>query len=76
METSGAIEFWVSDKGRIRLFTVVEADKSKAQRILHHRFPDLEFATWQPLPSGLVDALKLPAGEVLEWAPHNRWSAR
>jgi len=76
METSGGVEFWVNDKGRIRLFTVVEPDKRKAQQILHRRYPDLEFATWQPLPSGLMNVLKLAAGEVLEWAPHNQWTAR
>jgi hypothetical protein len=76
MDTSSGTEFWVNDKGRIRLFTVVEADKTKAQQILHRRFPGIEFATWQPLPSGLITMLKLPAGEVLEWTPHNQWSAR
>ncbi len=76
MDTSGGIEFWVYDRGRVRLFTVVEVDKKKAQQILHRRFPGLEFTTWQPLPSGLITMLKLSAGEVLEWSPHNQWAAR
>jgi hypothetical protein len=33
------MEFWVNDKGRIRLFTVVEADKKKAQQICTVGFP-------------------------------------
>jgi hypothetical protein len=76
MDTCSGIEFWVNDKGRMRLFTVVEPDKKKAQQILNRRFPGLEFTAWQPLPSGLITMLKLPAGDVLEWAPHNQWSAR
>jgi hypothetical protein len=70
METSGGVEFWVNDRGRVRLFTVMEPDKTKAQQILHRKLPGIEFTTWQPLPSGLISMLKAKAGEVMEWAPY------
>jgi len=72
MDTAGGIEFWVNDRGRVRLFTVIEPDKAKAQNILHKRLPGIEFTTWQPLTSGLITMLKLKAGEVLEWAPYSQ----
>lgn len=68
MELSGGIEFWISDKGRVRLFTVAETDKTKAQRLLQQKYPTMEFTTWHPLPSGVITMLKLQQGEILEWA--------
>lgn len=68
MQVSGGIEFWINDNGRVRLLTVAEADKTKAQKLLEQRFPAVEFATWHPLPSGVITMLKLQEGEVLEWS--------
>lgn len=68
METSGGMEFWVNDRGRVRLFTIAESDKTKAQALLRDRLPNIEFTTWQPLPGGVVTMLKMHAGEVFEWA--------
>ena len=67
MHVSGAIEFWINDKGRVRLFTVAEADKTKAQKLLEKKYPTVEFATWHPLASGVVTMLKLQKGDILEW---------
>lgn len=72
METSGGVEFWVNDKGRVRLFTVAETNKIKAQALLCERLPGVEFTTWQPLPSGVITMLKMRTGEVLEWSSHGR----
>jgi len=72
MNLCGGIEFWVNDKGRVRLFTVAESDKTRAQQLLHQRLPGIEFTTWQPLPSGVITMLKLSAGEILEWSWHSR----
>jgi hypothetical protein len=69
--TSG-IEFWVNDKGRIRLFSIAEADKITAQRLLQKKVPGIEFTTWQPLASGVIEMLKMQKGEVIEWTPHHR----
>ncbi len=33
METSGGIEFWVNDKGRVRLFIIADSDKNRAQQL-------------------------------------------
>jgi hypothetical protein len=41
MELSGGIEFWISDKGRVRLFTVTEPDKTKAQKLLQRKYPTM-----------------------------------
>jgi len=68
MELSGGIEFWINDKGRVRLFTVAESDKVKAQRLLQQKYPTMGFTTWHPLPSGVVTMLKLQKGEILEWS--------
>src|SRR5579864_7438655 len=68
MQVSGGIEFWINDNGRVRLLTVAEADKTKAQKILEQSFPTVEFATWHPLPSGVITMLQLQKGEVLEWS--------
>jgi hypothetical protein len=68
MEVSGGIEFWISDKGRARLFTVAEPDKTKAQRLLQQKHPTMEFTTWHPLPTGVITMLKLQKGEILEWS--------
>jgi hypothetical protein len=72
MEISGGMEFWVNDKGRVRLFTIAESSKSKAQELLREKVPGIEFTTWQPVPSGVVTMLKLQAGEILEWWPAGR----
>ena len=69
METSGGMEFWVNDRGRVRLFAIAESDKSKAQALLRERLPSIEFTTWQPLPGGVITMLKMHAGEILEWSP-------
>jgi hypothetical protein len=69
METSGGIEFWVNDKGRVRLFTIAETNKSKAQALVQERLRGVEFTTWQPLPSGVITMLKMRTGEILEWSP-------
>ncbi len=69
METSGGIEFWLNDKGRVRLFTIAESDKIRAQQLLHQRLPGIEFTSWQPLPSGVMTMLKMHKGEILEWSP-------
>ena len=69
METSGGMEFWVNDRGRVRLFAIAESDKSKAQALLREKLPSIEFTTWQPLPSGVITMLKMHAGEILEWSP-------
>ena len=58
MQVSGGIEFWINDNGRLRLLTVAEADKTQAQKLLEQRFPTVEFATWHPLPSGVITKLK------------------
>jgi hypothetical protein len=71
MEITGGMEFWVNDKGRIRLFTIAESSRSKAQALLRERLPGVEFTTWQPVPSGVVMMLKMRAGEILEWSPAN-----
>lgn len=68
MEVSGGVEFWINDNGRVRLFTVAEADKTKAQKLLDQKYPAVEFATWHPLPSGVITMLNLQKGEVLEWS--------
>jgi hypothetical protein len=70
METSGGVEFWVNDRGRVRLFTVAESNKIKAQILLRERLPGIEFTTWQPLPSGVITMLKMRTDEVLEWSSH------
>ena len=70
MEASGGIEFWVNDKGRVRLFIIAESDKSKAQALLRERLRGVAFTTWQPLPSGVITMLKMHIGEVLEWSSH------
>ena len=67
MQVSGGIEFWINDNGRVRVLTVAEADKTKAQKLLEQRYPTVEFATWHPLPSGVIKLLKLQEGEILEW---------
>jgi hypothetical protein len=67
METTGGTEFWVNDKGRVRLFTIAESDKNKAQLLLRQRLPGVEFTTWQPLPSGVVTMLKMHPSEIFEW---------
>jgi hypothetical protein len=72
MDASSGMEFWINDKGRVRLFTIAETDKSKAQALLRERLRGIEFTTWQPLPSGVITMLKMRAGEVLEWSPHAR----
>jgi hypothetical protein len=72
MEISGGMEFWVNDKGRVRLFMIAESSKSKAQALLREKVPGIEFTTWQPVPSGVVTMLKLQAGEILEWWPAAR----
>jgi hypothetical protein len=72
METSGGMEFWVNDKGRVRLFTIAESNKSKAQALLRERLPGIEFTTWQPLPSGVITMLKMRTGEIIEWSHHAR----
>jgi hypothetical protein len=69
MEITGGMEFWVNDKGRIRLFTIAESSRSKAQALLRERLPGVEFTTWQPVPSGVVTMLKMRIGEILEWSP-------
>ena len=71
MELSGGIEFWVNDKGRIRLFTVAESNKNKAQALLRERVRGIEFTTWQPLPSGVITMLNMYLGEIREWSPHS-----
>jgi hypothetical protein len=68
METSGGMEFWVNDRGRVRLFAIAESDKRKAQSLLRERLPNVEFTTWQPLPGGVITMLKMHAGEVQEWS--------
>lgn len=68
MEMSGGIEFWINDKGRVRLFTVAEPDKNRAQKLLHQKLPGAQFTTWQPLPSGVITMLKMHAGEIIEWS--------
>jgi len=68
MEFSSGVEFWISDNGRVRLFTVAEPDKAKAQRLLQQKYPTMEFTTWHPLPSGVITMLKLSKGEILEWS--------
>jgi hypothetical protein len=70
------IEFWVNDKGRVRLFSVAEPDKITAQRLLQKRLPGIEFTTWQPLSSGVIAMLKLQKGEVIEWSPHRQEAQR
>jgi hypothetical protein len=70
MEISGGMEFWVNDKGRVRLFTIAEPDKSKAQALLRQRLQGAEFTTWQQLPSGVITMLKMHAGEIIEWSRH------
>jgi len=72
METSGGMEFWVNDKGRVRLFTIAETNKNKAQALLRERLRGVEFTTWQPLPSGVITMLKLHADEIIEWSPQTR----
>lgn len=71
MQMSGGIEFWINDKGRVRLFTVAEPDKNRAQKLLHQKLPGIQFTAWQPLPSGVITMLKLHAGEILEWSSRN-----
>jgi hypothetical protein len=72
METSSGMEFWVNHKGRVRLFTIAESNKSKAQALLRDRLPGVEFTTWQPVPSGVITMLKMHTGEILEWSSHAR----
>jgi hypothetical protein len=72
METSGGMEFWVNDKGRVRLFIIAESNKGNAQALLRDRLPGIEFTTWQPLPGGVITLLKMHAGEILEWSPASR----
>ena len=72
MEASGGIEFWIHDKGRVRLFTIAEPNKIRAQHLLRQRLPGIEFTSWQPLPSGIITMLKMQKGEILEWSPHRQ----
>ena len=77
METSGGVEFWVNDKGRVRLFIVAESNKTKAQALLRERLRGVEFTTWQPLPTGVITMLKMQTGDILEWsmlASRDRWT--
>ncbi len=76
MNTSAGIEFWINDRGRVRLFTIAEPDKNRAQQLLHQRLPGIEFTTWQPLPSGVITMLKMNAGEILEWSAYSQRLAR
>jgi len=76
MRTSGGIEFWINDKGRVRLFTIAETDKNRAQQLLHQRLPGIAFTTWQPLPSGVITMLKMQTGEIVEWSSFNLQPAR
>jgi hypothetical protein len=72
MEASSGMEFWVNDKGRVRLFIIAEANKSKAQALLREKLRGIEFTTWQPLPSGVITMLKMHTGEIIEWSSHAR----
>jgi hypothetical protein len=69
MEISSGMEFWVNDKGRVRLFTIAESNKSKAQALLRDRLPGVEFTTWQPLPSGVIMMLKCTPEMFLNGRP-------
>ena len=72
MEKSSGMEFWVNEKGRVRLFIIAESNKSKAQALLRDRLPSVEFTTWQPVPSGVITMLKMHTGEILEWSSRAR----
>jgi hypothetical protein len=76
MDATGGMEFWINDKGRVRLFTIAESDKSKAQALLRERLPGIEFTTWQPVPSGVVVMLKMRTGDILEWSAGNATRGR
>ncbi len=76
MDASGGIEFWVNDRGRVRLFVVAESNMTKAQGLLRERLRGVEYTTWQPLPSGVIAMLKMRTGDVLEWSVlpnRDRW---
>jgi len=70
MQTSGGMEFWINDKGRVRLFIIAETDKNRAQKLLHQKLPDFAFTTWQPVPSGVTTMLKMNAGDIVEWSSY------
>ena len=69
VDNSSGIEFWVNNKGRVRLFIVAQADKQRAQALLCTRLPNVEFTTWQRLPSGVITMLKMHTDEIREWSP-------
>ncbi len=69
IEKNAGWNFWVRDGGQIRLFTVADVNFSAAEDMAIARTHHGITVSHQEIGEAVIELLKLPYGQVIEWMP-------
>ena len=69
LETNAGWSFWVREGDRVRLFTVADVNLSAAEDMALANTHFGVTLSHEQVSEGVIDLLKLPYGQVMEWTP-------